>query len=61
MKNILLTAAERMPFIHDHLDEVNMGYFEHLKGAWRYAAILFIHGLFPFIWETKVSDEIIEK
>jgi len=61
MKNILLKAAERLPFIHNHLEEANMGYFEHLWCAWRYSAILFIHGLLPFVWETKVSDEIIEK
>ena len=42
-----------------HLKEIEMGYLTHLTHAWRMSAILFIHGLIPSIWETKVSDEII--
>ena len=41
-----------------HLKDIQMGYFTHLIHAWRMSAILFIHGLIPCIWETKVSDEI---
>jgi hypothetical protein len=44
-----------------HLKRINMGYFSHLYQAWRYAFILIVHGLYPDIWETKVSDEIFEK
>lgn len=36
-----------------------MGYFKHLFHAWRMATILIVHGILPFVWETKVSDEII--
>ena len=43
-----------------HLKEIEMGYLTHLTHAWRMSAILFIHGLIPSIWETKVSDEIID-
>ena len=43
-----------------HLKDIQMGYFTHLLHAWRMSAILFIHGLIPSIWETKVSDEIID-
>lgn len=35
-----------------------MGYFKHLAHAWRMAFILIVHGFFPWVWETKVSDEI---
>jgi len=41
-----------------HLDDIHMGYFKHLTHAWRMAFILIVHGLFPWVWETKVSDEI---
>ena len=41
-----------------HLKDIQMGYFTHLLHAWRMSALLFIHGLIPSIWETKVSDEI---
>lgn len=43
-----------------HLKDINMGYLTHLTHAWRMAFILLIHGLIPSIWETKVSDEIID-
>jgi len=43
-----------------HLKEIQMGYLTHLLHAWRMAFILIIHGLIPSIWETKVSDEIID-
>ncbi len=41
-----------------HLKENNIGYFKHLYRAWRWALILVIHGIFPEIYKTKVSDEI---
>ena len=44
----------------NHLKNTNMGYFKHLLHAWIMAAILIVHGILPFIWETKVSDEIID-
>ncbi len=44
-----------------HLKDINMGYLTHLIHAWRMSFILFIHGLIPSIWETKVSDEIIDE
>ena len=44
-----------------HLKEIEMSYTRHLLHAWRMSFILFIHGLLPNIWETKVSDEIIDE
>ena len=41
-----------------HLSDNGLNYFQHLIRAWRLSFILFVHGLFPFIWETKASDEI---
>ena len=41
-----------------HLSENNIGYFKHLYRAWRWALILLIHGIFPEIYKTTVSDEI---
>lgn len=43
-----------------HLKDINMSYTRHLLHAWRMAFILIVHGLLPNIWETKVSDEIID-
>jgi len=44
----------------EHLQDVQMNYFQHLFHAWRMSFILWVHGLLPWIWETKVSDEIID-
>ena len=44
--------------LFQHLKDINMGYLTHLTHAWRMSFILFIHGLIPSIWETKVSDEM---
>jgi hypothetical protein len=44
-----------------HLKENNIGYFQHLYRAWRWAIILLIHGIFPEIYKTKVSDEICKR
>jgi len=43
-----------------HLKDINMGYLTHLTHAWRMSFILIVHGLIPSIWETKVSDEILD-
>jgi len=43
-----------------HLKDTNMSYTKHLYCAWRFAFILFIHGIIPSIWETKASDEMKE-
>lgn len=39
-----------------HLNETGRSYFEHLFYAWKFALILFVHGLFPNVWKTKASD-----
>jgi hypothetical protein len=39
-----------------HLKENNVTYFEHLRFAWGVSFVLFIHGLFPFIWTTRGSE-----
>ena len=41
-----------------HLSDNGFGYFDHLIRAWKIAFILIVHGVFPFIWETKASDEM---
>ena len=41
-----------------HLNEVGRSYFQHLFYAWKFAFILFVHGLFPNVWKTKASDEL---
>ena len=46
--------------LNQHLKDVNMSYFSHLYHAWRMGIILLVHGVFPWIWETKVSDEILD-
>lgn len=48
-----------------HPKEHNMTYFQHLTRAWHYGfrsllcfIFLFIHGLFPILFETNGSDMI---
>jgi hypothetical protein len=41
-----------------HLNETGLTYFQHLIRAWKWAFMLIVHGLFPNIWKTRVSDEI---
>ena len=41
-----------------HLSENGMTYFSHLLRAWKWAFMLIVHGLFPNVWETKVSEQI---
>ena len=50
-----------------HLEEQNESYFRHLATAWRLAfasfkagVILFIHGLYPDVLETRGGDLITE-
>jgi len=43
-----------------HLQDTQMNYFQHLLHAWRMASILIVHGLLPWVWETKVSQEILD-
>ena len=42
----------------DHLKETGKGYFEHLLGAWKVAAVLLVHGLLPNVWRYKASDAL---
>ena len=44
-----------------HLKDNNIGYFKHLYRAWSWAFVLLVHGIFPNVWQTKVSDEICKK
>ena len=44
-----------------HLKENNISYFRHLYRAWRWGIILFVHGIFPEVFKTTVSDEICSK
>ena len=41
-----------------HLSDNNISYFKHMFRTWRWGAILFIHGLFPNVFKTTVSDEM---
>lgn len=43
-----------------HLEETELGYFVHLRRAWSIAFVLFIHGLFPSVWEYKASNMLKE-
>jgi hypothetical protein len=40
----------------NHLDEVKLSYWAHLRRAWTIAGVLIIHGLFPEIWKHKASE-----
>lgn len=44
-----------------HLSDNNIGYFRHLCRAWRWGFILLVHGIFPDIWKTKVSEELCKR
>ena len=44
-----------------HLSDNDIGYFKHLYRAWRWAIMLLIHGIFPNVYETKVSEEICKR
>ena len=56
-----------MLFLTKHLKSVNETYFEHLREALSYAAILFIatfagfiHAIFPFLFQKVASRMILE-
>jgi hypothetical protein len=40
----------------NHLKASDISYFKHLARAWKIAAVLLVHGVFPIIWESKASD-----
>ncbi len=42
------------------LEEVNMSHISHLTDAWQLSSVLLLHGLTPWVWAHKVSDEICE-
>lgn len=42
----------------NHLEEVNMNYWQHLRHAWSVAFILLVHGVFPNVWKNKASDTL---
>ena len=49
----------------NHPKDVGLNYFSHLKFAWAEMVrlgcmefVMFIHGLFPFIWDHKFSNYI---
>jgi len=44
-----------------HLHDNHVNYFAHLYRAWRWALILFVHGIFPNVWEYKVTSEMTDK
>jgi len=44
-----------------HLKEIEMSYMGHLIHALSIAAVLIVHGLIPWVWETKASDMLCKK
>ena len=44
-----------------HLSDNGVGYINHLARAWRWSFILFVHGIFPNVWEYKVTSEMNSK
>jgi hypothetical protein len=51
----------------EHPNKVGESYAKHLVYAWKksfcflkISIVCFIHGLFPFIWETRASDRVKE-
>ena len=41
-----------------HLEEIQMGYFEHLCHAWSMAFALLIHGIFPPLFTHYVKNKM---
>jgi len=41
-----------------HLEESGLTYFQHLRRAWTVAFVCLVHGLIPWVWETKGKDII---
>jgi len=44
-----------------HLETVGETYWEHLRFAWSVGFVLFVHGLFPWIWVDRASEMMYEK
>ena len=42
----------------NHLKEVNMTYWQHLKFAWSIAFVSFVHGIFPSLFSDYVTTKI---
>jgi len=59
-KSLQLMLANLRATMFSHLRSTHMNYFQHLLHAWRMAGILIVHGLIPWVWETKVSQEILD-
>ena len=58
---MLGSAVNPLETTLQHLKDNNIGYFRHLFRAWRWAFILFVHGLLPDVWQTKVGDEMMQE
>ena len=41
-----------------HLEEIQMGYFEHLYHAWSMAFALLVHGIIPPLFTHYVRDKM---
>jgi hypothetical protein len=41
-----------------HLEEIQMGYFEHLYHAWSMAFALLVHGIFPSLFTHYVRNKM---
>ena len=52
----MATKIRRKGLLMKHLKDIELSYFEHLRRAWTISFVSFIHGLFPFIWETKTKE-----
>ncbi len=66
LKKILVNVVlNKMKLNFNHPKDVGMGYWRHLKFAWAemfclgcMEFVMFVHGLFPFIWDKKFSKYI---
>lgn len=52
-------------FRFSHLEDKNLGYFQHMKRAFSLSVILvstgiktLCHGIFPPVWETIATDNV---
>jgi len=39
-----------------HLKEIDLSYLEHLRRAWTISFVSFVHGVLPWVWETKTKE-----
>gem|GEM_PF-2670413 len=61
---LLLTAKageERKSKQMKHLKDINMTYLQHLLHASSIAGVLIVHGLIPWVWETKATEMLCKK